>query len=80
MYIIDHFNAETPRGKSMWRKEMSFVHFFLLDQIPRIKICHTVESENTEVIEGRRRLISMDDLDSDEAYEDGSIDDDGDCF
>ena len=36
-----------------------------------------VVSEHPEVIEGRRRLISTDVLDSEEAYEDGSIDNDG---
>ena len=33
-----------------------------------------VMRENTEVIEGRRRLITSDVLDSDEAADDGSID------
>ena len=51
--------------------------FFFLDQIPKIKICHMVASENTEVIEGRQRLICTDVLDLDETYEDVSIDDDG---
>ena len=36
-----------------------------------------VVSEHHEVIEGRRRLVSMDVLDSEEAAEDGSIDSDG---
>ena len=38
-----------------------------------------VASEKTEVIEGRRRLIATDVLDSEEASEDGSIDNDGDA-
>ena len=36
-----------------------------------------VASENPEVIEGRRQLISTDVLDSDEAAGDGSTDNDG---
>ena len=36
-----------------------------------------VASENTEIIEGRRRLIFMEVLDPEEAAKDGSIDDDG---
>ena len=36
-----------------------------------------VISEHLEVIEGRRRLIAMDVLDSEEEAEDGSIDNDG---
>ena len=38
-----------------------------------------VASENPKVIERRRRLIATDSLDSEEADEDGSIDDDGDA-
>ena len=55
-------------------KCLSLICFVPLDQIPKIKICHMVASEHTEVIEGRRRLISMDVLDSEEAAEDVSID------
>ena len=36
-----------------------------------------VASENPEVIEGRRRLIVTDVIDSEQAVEDGYIDDDG---
>ena len=36
-----------------------------------------VVSENTEVIEGRRWLVATDVIDSEEVYEDGSIDNDG---
>ena len=36
-----------------------------------------VTSEHPEVIEGRRRLIATDVLDSEEAAEDGSVDNDG---
>ena len=39
-----------------------------------------VASEKTEVIEGRRRLIATDVLDSDDAAENGSIDNDGDAL
>ena len=48
--------------------------FFFLDQIPRIKIFHVVASEHYEVIEGRRRLIATDVLESEVAAEDDSID------
>ena len=34
--------------------------FFSLDQIPKIQICHMVVNEHPEVIEWRRRLISVD--------------------
>ena len=54
---------------------LSFV-FFSLDQNPKIKICHMVASEHHEVIKGRWRLIYADALDSEEASEDGSIDND----
>ena len=37
-------------------------------------------SEHHEVIEGRQRLVSTDVLDSEEAAEDGSIDNDVDCL
>ena len=48
-------------------------HFFSLDEIPKIKICHVVAKDHPEVIEGRRRLIDVDVLDSEEAAEDASI-------
>ena len=41
---------------------------------PQDKICHMVASEHPEVIEGRRRLIYTDVIDSEKAAEDGSID------
>ena len=53
---------------------LSLVCFVTLDQIPKIKICHMVASEYTEVIEGRQRLISTDVPDSEEAYDDCFID------
>ena len=79
MYIIDRFTVETPHGKSPWTKGnvLSLIRFFSLDQIPKINICHMVASEHPEVIEGRRRLISTDVLDSEEEAEDVSIDNDG---
>ena len=55
---------------------LSFV--FSLEEIPKIKICHMVAKEHPEVIEGRRRLIAVDVLDSEEAAEDASINHD-DC-
>ena len=54
---------------------LSLIHFFRLDQIPKLKICHIVAIEYPEVVEGRRWLIHTDVLDSEEAAEDGSIDD-----
>ena len=53
---------------------LSLIHFFRLDQIPNLKICHIVVIEYPEVVEGRRWLIHTDVLDSEEAAEDGSID------
>ena len=50
--------------------------FFSPEKIPKIKIFHMVAKENPEVIEGRRRLISVDILDSKEVAEDASIDND----
>ena len=81
MSTIDPFSMETPQGKSTWTKQniLSLVHFFFLDQIPNIKICHMVASEHPEVAEGRRRLIAMEVPDPEEESEDGSIDDDGDA-
>ena len=47
--------------------------FFSLEEIHKIKICHMVAKEHPEVIEGRRWLIAVDVLDSEEAAEDASI-------
>ena len=55
----------------------SVSHFFSLDEIPKIKICHMLAEENPEVIEGTRRLIAVDVLDYEEAAEGASIDHDG---
>ena len=46
---------------------------FSLDKIPKIKVCHMVEKEHPEVIEGRRGFIDVDVFDSEEAAEDDSI-------
>ena len=51
--------------------------FFFLEEIPNIKICHMVVKERPRVIEGRRRLIAVDVLDSEKAPEDYFIDHDG---
>ena len=55
MCIIDSFFREAPPGESPRTKEnvMSLVRFFSLDKIPKIKICHMVEKDRPEVIEGR---------------------------
>ena len=52
MCVIDHFIAETFHGKFPWikQKKLSLICFVPLDQIPKIKICHMVTSENPEVI------------------------------
>ena len=78
MCIIDRFFKEAPPGKSPRKKEifLSLVHFYSLDEIPKIKIFHMVAKENPEVIEGRRRLIAVDVLGSEEVAEDASIDND----
>ena len=75
MCIIDLFFREAPPGECPWTKEnvMSLVHFFFLDKIPKVKICHMVAKDHPEVIEGRRRLIAVGVLDSEEAAEDASI-------
>ena len=54
--------------------------FFSLDEITKIKICHMVAKEHPEVIEGRRRLISVCILDSEEAAEDATINHDDAAF
>ena len=65
-----------PRGILMvclrGRKNVLVSHrfFFFLDQTRKMKVCHVVASEHPVVIEGRRRFIATDYLDS----EDGSID------
>ena len=56
---------------------LSLIRFVPLDQTPKIEICHMVANEYPEVIKGGRRLISIDVLDSEEADEYGSIDNDG---
>ena len=40
---------------------------FYLDKISKIKICHVVAKEHPGVIEGRRRLIAVDVLESEDA-------------
>ena len=82
MCTIDRFFEEDPPGKSPWTQKnvLSLVRFFSLDEIPKIKIFHMVANEHTEVIEGRRRLIAVDVLDSEEADEDASIVRDDDAF
>ena len=56
---------------------LSLICLVPLDQTPKIQICDMVASVNHEVIEGIRQLLGMYVLDSEEAYEDGSIDNDG---
>ena len=82
MYVIDCFKAETPRVNSPWTKRniLSIIYFSPLGQTPKIKICHMVASEHPEVIEGRRSLIATNVIDSEEAAEDGSIDNYGAAF
>ena len=56
MCIIECFVEEAAPGKSLWTKEnvLYLVHFFSLDKITKIKICHMAAKEHPEVIEGRR--------------------------
>ena len=53
MSIIDISTSDTPYSKYLWMKKniFSVIHYFYLDQIPKIKICHKVASEHPEVIE-----------------------------
>ena len=78
MCTIDIFVEENHHGKSPRTKEnvLSIISFSSLDKIPNIKICHVVANKHPEVIEGRQRLIAVDVLESEEAYEDASIDKD----
>ena len=64
------------------QSKMSCLLFvFSLYKIPRIKICHMVAKDHPEIIDGRRRMIAVDVLDSEEAAEDASIvHDDADFF
>ena len=59
MYVIDHFTTDTHHGKYPWTKKIYLIYFVPLDQIPKIKICRMVASEHPEVIEGRRQMIAM---------------------
>ena len=61
----------------MDKNVLSLIRFFSLDEIPKIKICHMVAKTNIELNDGRRRLIAVDVLDSEEEAEDASIDNDG---
>ena len=73
MYVIDLFTAETPHGKSLWTKQnvLYIIHFFPFFQIPKIQICHMVESEHSKVIERRQQLISTDVPESEQSSGDG---------
>ena len=55
----------------------NLISFVDLDKINKMKICHMVASKHPYVIEVRRWLIATYVLDSEEADEDGSIDNDG---
>ena len=79
MYVTSRFTEETRHSKSPWTKQnvLSHIYFVPLELIPTIKICHMFAIEHPEVIARRWRLIATDFPDYEEAYEDGSIDDDG---
>ena len=79
MCVIERFIEGGPPGKSPRTEEnvLSLVRFYSLEKIKNIKICHMVAKEYPEVIEGRGRLIAVDGLDSEEAAEDASVDNDG---
>ena len=55
------------------RKMSCLLFVFYLDKITKIKICHMVAKDHPEVIEGRRRLIAVDVLESEETAEDAYI-------
>ena len=75
MYVIYRFTSDITHGNSLWEKRFfSLIHFIPFDQIPKIKICHIVASGHPEAIEVIPRLIATDVLDSEEAAEDGFID------
>ena len=78
MYVIDTFILDTPHVNPPLKKRNVCLSFFVtLDKIPKIKIFHMVVSEHPKVIEGRWRFIEPNVLDSEEAAEDSSIDNDG---
>ena len=79
MCIIERFVEKALPGKSPWTKEnvLYLVHFPPLDKIPKIKICHMAAKEHPELIEGRRPLIAVYILDSEEAAEFACIYHDG---
>ena len=76
MCIIERFVEEALPGKSPWTKEnvLYLVHIFPLDKIPKIKMCRMAAMEHPESIEGRRPLIAVYILESEEAAEYASID------
>ena len=49
MSVIVHFVAETPDGKSLWKNlnVCTWLVFFALDQIPKIKISHMFARKRT---------------------------------
>ena len=59
------------------QKNIYFLSFISpLEKIPKISICHMVENEHPEVIEGSQLLIAVDVIDSEVEAEDTSIVDD----
>ena len=54
-------------------KKSFFLVRFSLEKITKIKICHMVSKEHTEMIEGWQRLIAVDVLESEEADVDASV-------
>ena len=78
MSIIYFFVLETPDVKYLWLKKMFFSHSFIfLQQKCQDKIFHKFMSEHPIVIEGMQRLIFMEVLDPEEAYDDVIVGDDG---
>ena len=74
MSIIDRLSTKTPRCKSTQiNQKNSLIHFFTLDQIPKVKIWHMIANEHSEVIEVGQLLIATEVLDPEQADQDISI-------
>ena len=82
MSVVVKLFSENPDGEYPRTKGnvFSLTPFFTLDQITKIINFHNITSGYTELIQGRRKLINMDILDSGDSCEDGAADDYGDSL
>ena len=73
VYYCEFFE-EAPPGKYPWTKGniLSLV-FFSIYRIPKIKVCHMLAKVNPDMFDGRKQLIAVDVIGSEEAAEDASI-------